>query len=106
VHQPVLADDSPLPLNKRHQYIKGAPAEVDRPTVGEELAAIRHDPETAELDDRRRFGWGRLRQVCDPTSVRIQNSHGNLSDLSPGVAYMSEEALSHQFSSEKWLPLK
>ena len=67
---------------------------------------MRHDPETAELDDRRRFGWGRLRQVCDPTSVKIQNNHGKLSDFSPGVVYMSEEASSDQFSSENWLPLK
>jgi hypothetical protein len=55
VHQRVFADDSPLPLDKRHQHIKAAPAKVDRLTVGEELAAMRHDPETAELDDRRRF---------------------------------------------------
>ena len=54
--QHVLADDNPLALDKRHQHIKGATAEVDRLTVGEELAATRHDPETAELGDRRRFG--------------------------------------------------
>ena len=56
LHQRVFADDSPLRLDKRHQHIEGAPAEMDRPTVGEELAAMRQDPETAKLDDRRRFG--------------------------------------------------
>jgi hypothetical protein len=50
--QRVLADDSPLPLDKRHQHVKGPTAEVDRLTVGEELAAMRHEPETAELDHR------------------------------------------------------
>jgi len=39
-----------LPLDQRHQHIKGAPAEVDPPTVGEQLAAMRHNPEVAELD--------------------------------------------------------
>jgi hypothetical protein len=43
-------------IDKRHQHIKSAPAEVDRLTVGEELTAMRHNPEAAELDDRRRFG--------------------------------------------------
>jgi hypothetical protein len=61
---------------------------VDRLTVGEELAAMRHDPEMVELDDRRRFGWGRLRQVCDPTSIKIQSSHGKLSNFSLGAVYM------------------
>ena len=55
-HERIFGDDSPLPLDQRHQHIKGATAEVDRSTVGEEFAATRHDPETAELDDRRRFG--------------------------------------------------
>ena len=55
VHQRVFADDSPLPLDKRHQHIKGARAERDRPTVHEELAAMRPKLEVAELDDRRRF---------------------------------------------------
>jgi hypothetical protein len=31
--------------------------------------------------------------VCDPTSVKIQNSHAKLSDFSPGVAYVSEEVI-------------
>ena len=51
-HQRVLADDGSVRLDKRHQHSKAAPAKVDRPTVGEELAAMRHDPETAELNDR------------------------------------------------------
>jgi hypothetical protein len=55
VHQRVLADDSLLPLDKRHQHIKGARTEVQRPTVGEKLAAMRPKLEVAELDDRRRF---------------------------------------------------
>jgi hypothetical protein len=41
VHQRGLADDSPLPLDKRHQHIEAAPAEVDRLTICEELAAMR-----------------------------------------------------------------
>jgi hypothetical protein len=45
-----------LPLDKRHQHIKAAPAEANRPTIEEELAAMRRDPEVAEFDDRRRFG--------------------------------------------------
>jgi hypothetical protein len=53
-----------LPRDKRHQHVKGAPAEVDRPTLGEKLAAMRHDPEAAELDDRRRFGR-KIHRVAD-----------------------------------------
>src|SRR5437762_12894662 len=49
LHQRVLADGSAVPLDKRHQHIKGAPAEVDRATVGEELTPMRQDPEAAEL---------------------------------------------------------
>ena len=55
-HKRIFGDDSPLLLDQRHQHIKGATAEVDRLTVGEEFAAMRYDAEVAELDDRRRFG--------------------------------------------------
>jgi hypothetical protein len=51
-HERIFGDDSPSPLDQRHQHIKGATAEVDRLTVGEEFAATRHDPEVAELDHR------------------------------------------------------
>jgi hypothetical protein len=42
-------------LDQRHQHIEGASTQLDRQAVGEQLAAVRHDPEMAELDDRRRF---------------------------------------------------
>ena len=38
--------------------IEGAPAELYRPAVDENFAAMRQDPETAELDARRRFRDG------------------------------------------------
>jgi hypothetical protein len=56
--QLVLADDRPVGLDQRHEHIEGAPAELYRPAVGENFAAMRQDPETAELDARRRFGHG------------------------------------------------
>jgi len=55
-HQLVLADDRPVGLDQRHEHVVGAPAELYRPTVGKNFAATRQDPETAELDARRRFG--------------------------------------------------
>jgi len=51
-HQLVLADDSPRRLDQRHQHVEIAAAEFDRSAVGKKFAAMRHDPETAELDDR------------------------------------------------------
>ena len=53
--QLVLADDRPVGLDQRHEYVEGAPAEFDRLAVGKNFAAMRQDPETAELDARRRF---------------------------------------------------
>jgi hypothetical protein len=35
---------------------KARPPELYQLAVSEKLAAMRHDPEMAELDDRRRFG--------------------------------------------------
>jgi hypothetical protein len=56
--QLVFADDGPVGLDQRHKHVEGAPAELYRPTVGKNFAAMRQDPETAELDARRRFGHG------------------------------------------------
>jgi hypothetical protein len=56
--QLVLPDHHSVRLDQRHQQIKGAAAESYRPAVGENFAAMRQDPETAELDARRRFGQG------------------------------------------------
>jgi len=39
-----------------HQHVEGAPAELDRLAVSEELAATRQYPETSERDARRCFG--------------------------------------------------
>jgi hypothetical protein len=57
-NQLVFADDRAVGLDQRHEYVEGAPAEFDRPAVGKNFAAMRQDPETAELDARRRFGHG------------------------------------------------
>ena len=56
--QLVLANDLPVSLDQRHQHVVGPAAELYRPVVGENFAAMRQDPETAELDARRRFGHG------------------------------------------------
>jgi hypothetical protein len=55
-HQRVLAEDSPASLDQRHENIKGTPADPDRSAVEQKLAAMRQNPEAAELDDRRRLG--------------------------------------------------
>jgi len=47
-----------LALDQRHEHVESAPAELKRPAVGENRAALRQDPETAELEARRRFGYG------------------------------------------------
>jgi hypothetical protein len=57
-HQLVFADDGPVGLDQRHEHIESTPPELHRPAVGENFAALRQDPETAELEARRRFGYG------------------------------------------------
>ena len=52
-----LADDRPVGLDERDEHIESAPAELYRPTVGENFAALRQDSETAELEARWRFGY-------------------------------------------------
>jgi hypothetical protein len=52
-HQRVLADDRPARLDQRHQYIKGAPAELNRLSVSYHFAAMRQHPEPPEPDARR-----------------------------------------------------
>jgi hypothetical protein len=55
-HQRVLGDNPAARLDQRHQDVEGAPAELDRPAVGEQLAAVRRYPETSEREARRCFG--------------------------------------------------
>ena len=57
-HQLVPADDRPVGLDQRDKQVVGAATEFYRPAIGENFAAMRQDPETAELDARRRFGHG------------------------------------------------
>ena len=56
-HQLVFADDGPVGLDKHDERIESAPAEFNRPAVGENRAALREDRETPELEARRRFGY-------------------------------------------------
>ena len=58
IHQRVLIDYSTGRLDERHQHIERAPAELHPPALGEKLAAMRQDPETAEVDCRRCFRHG------------------------------------------------
>jgi hypothetical protein len=57
-HQRVLADDGSAALDQRHQHVERAPAELDRPAVGEQLAAVRQQLEATERDTRRWLGGG------------------------------------------------
>ena len=57
-HQLIFADDRPVGLDQCYEHVVGAPAELYRPAVGKNFAAMRQDPETAELDARRSFGHG------------------------------------------------
>jgi hypothetical protein len=56
--QLVFADDGPVGLDQHHEHIESTPAELYRPAVGENFAALRQDPETTELEARRHFGHG------------------------------------------------
>jgi hypothetical protein len=53
-----LPTTAPRAFDQRHQHVKGAPAELDRLAVGDQLAAMRRYPETPERDARRWFGGG------------------------------------------------
>ena len=57
-HQSVLGNHSATRLNQRHQHVKGATAEFDRPAIGEQFAAMRQQQEASERDTRRCFGGG------------------------------------------------
>jgi hypothetical protein len=48
--QRLLADNSPARFDQRDQDIERAPAELEQPAIGEQLAAIQQDPETPEVD--------------------------------------------------------
>jgi hypothetical protein len=50
------ADDAYAPFEQCYQHVESAPAEPDRPPVGEELATMRQHPETTERDARGRSG--------------------------------------------------
>jgi hypothetical protein len=52
LHQLVFAEDFAMGLDEGHQHVKRTPAELDWLAVGKQFAAMRHDPETAELDRR------------------------------------------------------
>jgi hypothetical protein len=52
LHQLVLADDFAMGLDEGHQHIKRSPTEFDWLAVGKQFAAMRQDPERAELDHR------------------------------------------------------
>ena len=58
LHQRVFAYDRAARLDQRYQYIEGACAELERPAVGEQLAALRQHPEAPELHARCWFGGG------------------------------------------------
>jgi hypothetical protein len=45
-------------FDQRHQHVEGAPAELDRPAVGEHLAAVWQHLEATERDTRQSFGGG------------------------------------------------
>jgi hypothetical protein len=57
-HERILADHRSACLDQHHQHVERAPAELQRPAIGEELAAVRQDPETAEFDRCRRYWDG------------------------------------------------
>jgi len=57
-HQLVFADDRPAGLDQHYENVESTPAESYRPTIGENFAALRQDPETTEFEARRRFGYG------------------------------------------------
>jgi hypothetical protein len=54
----VLGNHCSARLDQRHQHVKSATAELDRPALGEQLAAMRQQEETPERDARKCFGSG------------------------------------------------
>ena len=48
-HQRVLADDCAVRLNKHHQHVVGAAAQLERLAVGQHLAAMRQQSITTKL---------------------------------------------------------
>jgi hypothetical protein len=93
-HQRVFADDGAARLDQHRQHVKSTAAEPDRLVVGEELAAMRQQPETTERDARRRSGGGTEclgtigRMSEDPRSFQDRSAmhadrvpHLNFSDL-------------------------
>jgi hypothetical protein len=57
-HQRILRNHCATRLDQRHQHVEGATAELDRPAIGEQLAAMREKEETPERDARRCFRNG------------------------------------------------
>jgi hypothetical protein len=55
-HQRLSADHGSTRFDQRHQHVKGTPAELDWPTVGEHLAAAWQHLESTERDACRWFG--------------------------------------------------
>ncbi|HTB47669.1 MAG TPA: hypothetical protein VK741_28885 [Acetobacteraceae bacterium] len=58
LHQRIFADSRPTSLDQCHKHVERAPAEFQRPIVGEHHATKRQDPEAPELDFRRRTDCG------------------------------------------------
>ena len=57
----VFADERAARLDQDHQYIEGTAAKLDGEPIGAELAAVRQQPEPAELDSPHCFvGRGRF----------------------------------------------
>jgi hypothetical protein len=57
-HQLVFADDGPIGPDQHDEHIECTPAELHQPTVSENFAALRQDPETIKLEALRGFGYG------------------------------------------------
>jgi hypothetical protein len=57
-HQRILGNHRSVRLEQHHQHVKSATAELDRPAIGDQLAAMRQHEETPERDPHRCFGTG------------------------------------------------
>jgi len=75
VQQHVLADDGPAGLNQRYEQVERSSAELDRPAVGEQFAAMWFERVAAELDARRRVKKG------EPSASILRGTEENSSVL-------------------------
>src|SRR5271165_1532601 len=58
LQQRLLSDDGAARFDQHHQHIERTSAQLHRPVVGEQLAAMQQHPEPAEVDCCWRFGCG------------------------------------------------